>query len=86
MRAYARRNAPTAERVFEIDKSRLEALMPVFHELAGDPVRARKFALAYYLALGGVAQTLGGGTVGDSIRAEIREAIADVMVNAARKG
>lgn len=85
MRAYARRNAPTAERLAEIDKARMQALMPVFHELAGEPVRARKFAMAYYLALGGLSQVLGAGIFGDAIRTELREVIADLMVRAARR-
>jgi AcrR family transcriptional regulator len=85
LRAFARRNEAAALRLEEIDKSRLQVLQIVFRDLTPDPVRARKFAIAYYLALGGAAQLLGTDSTNPTVRAEVRTVIADILVHAARQ-
>ncbi len=86
LRAFARRNEAAALRLEEIDKKRLKVLETVFRDLTPEPARARKFAIAYYLALGGAAQFLGTGSTGQMVRAEVRTVFAEILVQAARQG
>lgn len=82
LRTYASRNEAAAQRLSEVDRNRLDMLQKVFQDLTPDPVRARRHAMAYYLAMGGMALSMSNKALDPAVAQEMIESILQATVPA----
>jgi len=80
LRTFAGRNATAAQRLAEVDKARLDNLQTIFQNFIADPVRARRHAVAYYLAMGGMALSMSNKAFDPALAQEMIESILQATV------
>lgn len=80
LRTFASRNAAAAQRLAEVDRARLDMLQKVFQDLVADPVRARRHAVAYYLAMGGMALSMSNKAFDPALSQEMIDSIIQTTV------